>query len=90
MIFQGVYELFRVGIGAIPGVGVVGVEFDGILHSLFHQSIALSGFRPSLQFVPSCWRDVYVGYLVAVDSLSSLHEGVLPSIVVVLRLWIAR
>ena len=85
-----VYALSREEIGAIPGVNVAGVKFDGIQHSLFHRNIVLSGFRPLVQFVPDCLRNVYIGHPGAVDFLNTRHEAVLLSIVVVPYLWIAR
>ena len=39
-ICQGAYGLSREGMESIPGVGVAGGEFDGILRSRAHRSIA--------------------------------------------------
>ena len=36
----------RKGTEAVPEVGVVGEEPDGVSHSLFHRSIALSEYLP--------------------------------------------
>ena len=55
---------------------------------VFHRDIALSGFRPLVQFVPDCLRNVYIGHPGVVDFLNTLHETVLLSIVVVPHPWI--
>ena len=90
MICQGACELSREGTEAIPELNVAGEESDDFSHSLFRRSISWSGYFPRLQVVLSCLHNVCIEHPVAVRFLNSLHEGVLPSIAVILHPWIAQ